>query len=213
MRKAYQTRSSTHTLPSNSQSQNSNVPVASSSTPAPVPSMNQDNRDTPPHMPADPALEPNPAPVPVAIWLGTREFAGVWTHGSRPRFGTDEIFGFLGDGRLAVLADAMAVYGLGPSRGVAWSPGWCRDNFVHWALNYVRPPSATINSIVRKRSPSLHQRAGPHSGYSSLGPRGPPSNLSTNHFELVGNRTTVRRGQILAHTRTSISSVLRTASS
>ena len=90
--------------------------------------------------------------MPVAIWLGTREFAGVWTHGSRPRFGTDEIFGFLGDGQLVVLADAMAIYGLEPSPGVAWSPGWYRDNFVHWALHYVRLPSSTINSIVWERS-------------------------------------------------------------
>ena len=86
--------------------------------------------------------------MPVALWLGVREFAGVWINESRPRIGRDEVFSFLGDARLAVLADAMTIYGLEPSRGVAWSPGWYRDNFVHWALQYVRLPAATIESIV-----------------------------------------------------------------
>ena len=57
-----------------------------------------------------------------------------------------------------------------------------------------------------------NQRAKPQTGYSNLGSGRLSSSLSTSHFVLLGNRTTARRGQVLAHSRTSASSVLVTCS-
>ena len=73
-----------------------------------------------------------------AIWLGTREYAGVWLHGGeRGRFAECEVFGFLGDGRMSVLSEAMRLYGREMGAGTVLSAPWYRNYFMHWAISFM----------------------------------------------------------------------------
>ena len=82
---------------------------------------------------------------PAALWLGTREYAGIWRHGSgEGRFRDLEIFGALGDGRTTALFDALAVYGTRVDYEPTWRLLWYRDNFVDWAAEILRRPNLPI---------------------------------------------------------------------
>ena len=52
--------------------------------------------------------------MPVARWLGTWEYAGVWLHGGADSlFDTRETFYILGDSRMSSIHAAMAVFSQG----------------------------------------------------------------------------------------------------
>lgn len=77
--------------------------------------------------------------MPAAIWLGTREYAGVWLHGGTgTRYGDRETFGMLGDSRLVTLGEAMRIFGINLEEGVVWRPHWYWDHFEHWTVNFTR---------------------------------------------------------------------------
>ena len=92
--------------------------------------------------------------MPLTTWLGTREYAGVWLHGSGRRYSDREAFGFLGDGRTALLSEAMRIYGRGSrmTRTGAWSASWYRDRFVHWAINLIHFRTQSQAEIVLELS-------------------------------------------------------------
>jgi hypothetical protein len=47
-----------------------------------------------------------------AIWLGMREYTGIWLHGEGAgRFRERETLGFLGDSRMSVINSSMAIFG------------------------------------------------------------------------------------------------------
>jgi hypothetical protein len=73
------------------------------------------------------------AMLPAAIWLGKREYSGIWTFGGRNRFRDLEVFGALGDGRANAVFDALAVYGQVGQSLPSWRPFWYRDGFTDWA--------------------------------------------------------------------------------
>ena len=70
--------------------------------------------------------------MPIALWLGTREYGGIWRHGGAETFEAQEVMGTLGDGRMSALSDALSVYGV-HSAGSTLRPPWYRDKFVEWA--------------------------------------------------------------------------------
>ena len=77
--------------------------------------------------------------IPVVLWLGTREYAGIWRHGGgEGRFRDLEIFGALGDSCNTALFKALAVYGTRVDYEPTWRPMWYRDNFVDWAAEILR---------------------------------------------------------------------------
>ena len=88
--------------------------------------------------------------LPVALWLGTREYSGVWLHGGGGRFGEHEVFGFLGDERMVTLCDAMRVYGGGGLGRL--SMAWYRNQFVHWAINFLHFWSQNRGEFILGRS-------------------------------------------------------------
>ena len=91
--------------------------------------------------------------MPAAIWLGTREYAGVWLHGGeRGRFAEREVFGFLGDGRMSVLSEAMRLYGREMGAGTVLSAPWYRNYFMHWAINFMHFWSRYRGELVLTRS-------------------------------------------------------------
>ena len=71
---------------------------------------------------------------PLALWLGIREYGGIWRHGGgEGRFEDNERLGAIGDGRLSALSDTFSVYGGGTTVWGAMRPVWYRDQFVEWA--------------------------------------------------------------------------------
>lgn len=91
--------------------------------------------------------------MPTALWLGTREYSGVWLHGGeRGRFSEREVFGFLGDGRMAVLSEATRRYGSEHDGSRVLSPPWYRDRFVHWAIGFIHFWSRYRGDFVLERS-------------------------------------------------------------
>jgi hypothetical protein len=79
--------------------------------------------------------------MPIALWLGVREYGGIWKHGGgEGRFGDEEMMGTLGDGRMTAIADALSVYGLNTAAGTTLRPPWYRDRFVEWAEEMAKLP-------------------------------------------------------------------------
>ena len=48
--------------------------------------------------------------MPIALWLGTREYSRIWRHGSAETFKVQEVMGTLVDGCMSALSDALSVY-------------------------------------------------------------------------------------------------------
>jgi len=70
----------------------------------------------------------------VAMWLGVREYGGVWRHGGdEGRYADTERLGGIGDGRMTVLSDTLSVYGFNTVVGPVLRPVWYRDKFIEWA--------------------------------------------------------------------------------
>ena len=79
--------------------------------------------------------------MPAAIWLGTREYAGILRYGGgEGRFRELEVFGALGDSRSTALYDALSVYRTAAHDQPVWRPLWYRDNFTNWATEILRLP-------------------------------------------------------------------------
>lgn len=77
--------------------------------------------------------------MPIALWLGVREYGGIWRYGGgEGKFGDEEMMGSLGDKRMSTIADALTVYGLCPTAGTTLRPPWYRDCFVEWAEEVVK---------------------------------------------------------------------------
>jgi hypothetical protein len=57
-----------------------------------------------------------------AIWLGKREYSGIWTFGGCNRFQDLEVFGALRDGRANAVFDTLAVYGQVGQSLPSWHP-------------------------------------------------------------------------------------------
>jgi len=76
--------------------------------------------------------------MPTAIWLGVREYGGIWLHGGGGGcYDEWEVFGFLGDGRLVVLSEAAGVFWGGSYTGRVFGAFWYCNCFMHWAINLV----------------------------------------------------------------------------
>ena len=61
--------------------------------------------------------------MPVTLWLGVREYSSIWEYGGNERgFEKKEYMGFVGNGCLTVIADALMVYGLNPVISTLWPP-------------------------------------------------------------------------------------------
>ena len=92
--------------------------------------------------------------MPIALWLGVREYGGIWEYGGdEGGFGKNEFQGFMGDGRMSAVADALTVYGLNPA-GSTIRPPWYRDKFVEWAEEIAR---LAVLPDLKKHSPFRHQ--------------------------------------------------------
>ena len=79
--------------------------------------------------------------MPAVLWLGTRDYTGVWRHGGgEGRFRKLEIFGALGNSRTSVLYNVLLVYGTAVQNEPVWRPMWYRDNFNDWAAEILRLP-------------------------------------------------------------------------
>lgn len=69
-----------------------------------------------------------------------REYASIWLHGGNGgRFEGNKVFSFLSNSWLAVLSDAVTVFGVGRRSGVAWRPPWDGDHFGHWIASVMQP--------------------------------------------------------------------------
>ena len=91
--------------------------------------------------------------MPTAIWLGAREYGGIWLHGGGGgRYDEREVFGFLGDGRLVVLSEAAGVFWGGSYSGRVFGAFWYRNRFMHWAINLVRFWSRNRVEFVMEQS-------------------------------------------------------------
>lgn len=99
--------------------------------------------------------------MPLAIWLGTREYAGVWLHGAGRRYSDREMFGFLGDGRTALISEAMNIYGneSRTRRTRAWNAAWYRNYFTHWAISLIHFKTRSREEIELRRSGEGQQNA------------------------------------------------------
>ena len=76
--------------------------------------------------------------MPAALWLGVREYTGIWFHGSIGGcFSDHEVHSYLGDSCLAVLSNAIGLFSVGAHLGAAWRLVWYWGNFMHWAVNLV----------------------------------------------------------------------------
>ena len=72
--------------------------------------------------------------VHVAIWLGTRGFAGIWRFGGGGEHFRDvEVFGAIGNSKSTALFDALTVYNVTGQNLPLWRPYWYRDRFNAWA--------------------------------------------------------------------------------
>ena len=92
--------------------------------------------------------------MPVALWLGVREYGGIWEYGGDERgFEKKEFLGVVGDGRLTAIADALTVYGLNPA-GSTLRPPWYRDRFVEWAEEIA---GLAVLPDLKKHSPLLRK--------------------------------------------------------
>ena len=86
--------------------------------------------------------------IPVAIWLGTREYAGVWLHGGADGlFDSKETFAILGNSRMSSIHAAMAVFYQGLQTQGVWWPQWYQDNFKHCVIMLVEFFGYTTQSI------------------------------------------------------------------
>ena len=66
--------------------------------------------------------------MPLALWLGVREYGGIWNHGGgEERFEARERLGAIGDSRLSALSNTLSVYGAGATEWGALRPAWYRD--------------------------------------------------------------------------------------
>ena len=83
--------------------------------------------------------------IPVAMWLGTREYVGIWRHGGgEGRFCNLEIFRALGDGHNTALFEVLAVYGTRVDCELTWHLMWYCDNFVDWATEILHHSNLLI---------------------------------------------------------------------
>lgn len=79
--------------------------------------------------------------VPVAVWLGTREFAGIWRFGAGGEHFKDvEVLGAIGDSKSSALFDALSVYNVAGENTPSWRPFWYRDRFNAWASEILHLP-------------------------------------------------------------------------
>ena len=79
--------------------------------------------------------------MPVALWLGVREYSGIWQLGGGigrgdvlGRFETGEVMGHLADGRGEAFRAALWEFRRGYREEVVHVPIWYEDAFVHWAV-------------------------------------------------------------------------------
>jgi hypothetical protein len=80
--------------------------------------------------------------VPVALWLGMREFGGIWHFGrTAAEYKDHETHGVLGDHKGVAIFDNLSIYGLGAATGPVWRPLWYRSNFVDWAKEILLMPN------------------------------------------------------------------------
>ena len=61
----------------------------------------------------------------VNLWLGVREYGGIWRHGGVDgRYEEHERLGAIGKNWMPALADALSVYGLRTAAGATLRPSW-----------------------------------------------------------------------------------------
>jgi hypothetical protein len=94
--------------------------------------------------------------MPLALWLGVREYGGIWEHGGgEGRFGAQETLGSIGDGRLTAMADVMSIYSFNVAAGPVLRPAWYRNRFVQWAEEVVELPELPD---IRNHHPLIRSR-------------------------------------------------------
>jgi hypothetical protein len=86
--------------------------------------------------------------MPLAIWLGTREYAGIWLHSEGGGCYQDgEVMGSFGESKLKAVYESIAVYSGAFQAQHVWCPPWYRNRFVEWALE-VAAVQATIDEFI-----------------------------------------------------------------
>lgn len=94
--------------------------------------------------------------MPNALWLGMREFGGIWGPGvTENLYNPNERYHFLRKYKNEALLDVLTIRGTATTTGPEWKPIWYRDEFVDWAQEIARMstlPNVSLHSAKRREN-------------------------------------------------------------